>query len=457
MDETGMTLRRPGGFRRIRRDPLGFFESQAARGDAVAFRLGPQRVHLVSHPELVKEVLVVQAKAFMKGRVLQEAKRILGEGLLTSEGELHLRQRRLLQPLFHQDRIDAFASAMVEEARRASARWDDCARLDMAREMTRLTLAIVGQTLFDTDVEQDARDVGDALTVVMQDFDRFLLPGAGLLELLPTRSNRRFREARRLLDDVIARLIAERQRTPGAHGDLLTMLLEACDENGSKMPEQQVRDEAMTIFLAGHETTAQALSWAWYLLSEHPEIEARLHVELEASLGGRLPTAADVPTLTLTRAVVAEALRLYPPAWVVARRALADVDLHGYAVREGDIVAMSPWVIHRDERWFPEPERFDPDRWLVADAERPRFAFVPFGAGNRICIGERFAWMEAMLVLATIAQRFSLRLVPGWPVTLLPRITLRPAEGLLMTVHARRADSTLPPKPMREERCRSSR
>jgi cytochrome P450 len=450
MDNASLT-RAPGGIRRIRRDPIGFFEAQAARGDAVAFRIGPQRVHLLSHPDLVKEVLVVQARAFMKGRVLQEAKRILGEGLLTSEGELHLRQRRRIQPLFHQERIDGFGAAMVAEAERACDRWHEDTELDIAGEMTRLTLAIVGRTLFDTDVERDARDVGDALTAVLQDFDRFLLPGAGLLERLPTRQNRRFREAQRLLDGVIARMVEERRERPGEHGDLLTMLLEARDEDGSRMRERQVRDEAMTIFLAGHETTAQALSWSWYLLAAHQETEARLHDELAMVLGGRLPVSADIASLSFTRAVVAESMRLYPPAWVVARRALTDVDVQGYRVRAGDLVAMSPWVIHRDARWFPEPARFLPERWLVADAERPRHAYFPFGAGNRICIGERFAWMEAMLVVATIARRFSIRLVPDHPVALLPRITLRPAGGLPATVHVRDYASTLAPNPKKEE------
>lgn len=383
-------------------------------------------------------MLVTQGRSFMKGRALQEAKRILGDGLLTSEGELHLRQRRLIQPLFHADRVAGFAAEMVNAAQRVSGRWRDGAQLDLAGQMTELTLAIVGRTLFAADVERDARDVGAALTVALEAFDRFLVPGAALLGLLPLPSSRRFRSARRRLDTIIERLIDERLAGPGRHGDLLTMLLEARDEGGGgAMSRRQIRDEAMTILLAGHETTAQALSWTWYLLSQSPEAESRLHEELDRVLAGRPPGAADAQRLPYTRAVVTESMRLYPPAWSIARRALAELELGGYRITRRSIVVTSPWIVHRDERWFPEPGRFEPGRWLVDDPARPRFAYFPFGGGARICIGERFAWTEAILVLATLASRWRATLVPDHPVEPLPRITLRPRHGLRMVLHAR--------------------
>lgn len=383
-------------------------------------------------------MLVTQGRSFMKGRALQEAKRILGDGLLTSEGELHLRQRRLIQPLFHADRVAGFAAEMVNAAQRVSGRWRDGAQLDLAGQMTELTLAIVGRTLFAADVERDARDVGAALTVALEAFDRFLVPGAALLGLLPLPSSRRFRSARRRLDTIIERLIDERLAGPGRHGDLLTMLLEARDEGGGgAMSRRQIRDEAMTILLAGHETTAQALSWTWYLLSQSPEAESRLHEELDRVLAGRPPGAADAQRLPYTRAVVTESMRLYPPAWSIARRALAELELGGYRITRRSIVVTSPWIVHRDERWFPEPGRFEPGRWLVDDPARPRFAYFPFGGGTRICIGERFAWTEAILVLATLASRWRATLVPDHPVEPLPRITLRPRHGLRMVLHAR--------------------
>jgi cytochrome P450 len=426
------------GLGRIRRDPLAFFEELAAVGDVVTVRIGPQRLYLVSHPELVRDVLVTHGRSFMKGRALQEAKRILGHGLLTSEGDLHLRQRRLIQPLFHQERVAGFGAEMVSAAERVSERWHDGAEVDVAGEMTELTLAIVGRTLFDADVERDARDVGESLTVAMEAFDRFMVPGAALLERLPLPSTRRFQAARGRLDTIIERMIDERLADPGGHGDLLTMLLEAREEDGSGgMSRAQIRDEAMTIFLAGHETTAQALSWTWYLLSANPQAEARLHEELDRVLSGRLPSAGDTDRLPYTRAVVAESMRLYPPAWSIARRALAELELGGYRITRRSIVVTSPWIVHRDARWFPEPERFDPERWLVEDPGRPRSAYFPFGGGTRICIGERFAWTEAVLVLATLASRWRAALVPGHRVEPLPRITLRPRYGLKMVLRSR--------------------
>ena len=312
----------------FRRDPLKFFTRLAREyGDAVQFRAGPQRIFLLNHPDYVRDVLVTHHERFQKGRALQRAKRLLGDGLLTSEGEYHRRQRRLAQPAFHRQRINSYGQVMVEYAAKTSARWRDGETLDISGEMMRLTLAVVGKTLFDADVESDADEVGEALTEVMELFGYLMLPFSELLEKLPLAPRRRFERARARLDAVIYRIIEERRRSGADRGDLLSMLLFALDEEGDRtgMTNEQLRDEVMTLFLAGHETTANALTWAWYLLAQNPESEARLHEELDAVLeGGRLPTVEDLPALRYTEMVVAETMRLYPPAYAIGRLALED-------------------------------------------------------------------------------------------------------------------------------------
>ena len=405
-------------------------------GDVTHFRWGPRHEYLLNHPDLVEQVLVTEQRSFMKGQALQETKRILGEGLLTSEGDLHLKQRRLMQPLFHKRRIAGYAEEMVECAERLQSRWRDGEVRDLHQEMTRLTLAVVGLALFAADVEAEAAEVGAALTEAMESLQRFMLPFYGALERLPLPGPRRMRASRRRLDQTIYRLLAERRAKPG--GDLLSLLVEARDEQGEPMPDNQVRDEAMTIFLAGHETTAVTLTWTWMLLAHHPAIEARLHRELDEVLDRRAPTVDDLSELTFSDMVVKEAMRLYPPAWLIGRRALVDVELGGYEVPAGSIVILSPWVTHRDARFFADPLRFDPERWTrQAEAARPQFSYFPFGGGIRRCIGESFALMEAKLLLASIAQRWRLRLDPAQRIGVLPRITLRPRYGMRMRLEAR--------------------
>jgi cytochrome P450 len=386
-------------------------------------------------------VLVTHNGNFMKGRGLQRAKRLLGEGLLTSEPPLHRRQRRLAQPAFHKQRIAAYASLMVDYTLRLqSERWRDGETLDIAQEMMHLTLAIVGKTLFDTETEQEAEEVREALSATMQSFTRFMLPYAELLDRLPLPSTRRFRQARARLDAVIYRIINERRASGTDHGDLLSMLLLAQDEegDGTGMTDEQLRDEAMTIFLAGHETTANALSWTWYLLSQNPEAEAKLHAEVDALLCDRTPTAEDLPRLPFTEKVLAEAMRLYPPAWILGRRALGDYEVGGYRIPAGSIIIMSQYVMHRDERYFPDPARFDPERWTPeAKAARPQFSYFPFGGGPRRCIGEGFAWMEGILVLATLARSWRMRLLPAHQVETQPVVTLRPKHGMRMILERR--------------------
>jgi cytochrome P450 len=417
----------------FRRDPLALLTRLAREyGDVARFLAATQTVYLLNHPDHVKDVLVTHQGRFKKGRALQRAKRLLGEGLLTSEGDFWRRQRRLAQPAFHKQRINSYAETMVAYAEKSSARWRDGETLDVAAEMMRLTLAVVGKTLFDADVESDADEVGAALAEVMSLFGYLMLPFSELLEKLPLPPRRRFERARARLDRVIYRIIEERRREGRDRGDLLSTLLHAVDEEGDRtgMTDEQLRDEVMTLFLAGHETTANALAWTWYLLSQHPEAEARLHAELEEVLTGRPPTAEDFPRLRYTEMVVAESMRLYPPAWAIGRLALEDHEAGGYLIPRGSLVLISPYVMHRDPRFFPDPERFDPERFTPeAKSARPQFAYFPFGGGQRRCIGESFAWMEGVLILATLARRWRLRLAPDANVRTEPRITLRPGKG----------------------------
>jgi cytochrome P450 len=426
------------------RDPTGSLVRLAERyGDVTRFRFGLDDEYLLVHPEHVQRVLVAEHRSFSKGRALAEAKRILGEGLLTSEGDFHRRQRRLLQPLFVHDRVAAYGETMVDAAERAATRWRDGELLDVHAEMARLTLGIVGRTLFDADVESEAVEIGQALTESMEMLNRFMLPLSGLLERLPTATAHRLRRARDRLDATIYALIAERRRSQRDRGDLLSLLLRAREDSGSGMTDEQVRDEAMTIFLAGHETTAVALTWSWYLLAQNPGAESRLHEELSSTLGGCAPTVADLARLPYTERVLAEAMRLYPPAWVIGRRARVDVEIDGYVIPARSIVVLSPFVTHRDSRWYPKPFRFDPDRFTAeAQAQRPRYAYFPFGGGPRVCIGEGFARTEARLLLATLAQRVRFRRASREPVELQPRVTLRPRGGLPMIAGAREAERT---------------
>ncbi len=428
----------------MRRDPLAFLTRIAREyGDVARFRLGPGELHLLSRPDDIRDLLVTNAAAFHKGRGLERAKRLLGEGLLTSEDPVHLRQRRMIQPAFHHERIASYGAVMVEHAERLAGRWRDGETRDVSLEMTRLTMAIVGRTLFDADVESEADEIGEALTTAVGLFGRTLtMPFFEILDRLPLPGNRRFERAKARIDATIARLIAERRRGPGGRSDLLSLLVGASDpeRDGARMTDAQVRDEAVTLFLAGHETTSNALAWTWYLLSQNPAVESRLHAELAAVLGDRPPDAGDLPKLAYTEMVLAESMRLYPPAWIIGRRALSEYSVAGYTIPTRSIVVASQWVTHRDPRWFPEPERFDPERFRPeAKASRPKFSYFPFGGGPRVCIGEGFAWMEGVLLLATLARRWRLRLAPGQEIVPAPSITLRPRNGLRMRLEPRSA------------------
>ena len=424
---------------RFRKDLLGFAEAATAgEQDVVGFDLAGTRWAIVNHPDLIRDILVTHQRSFVKGRALERAKRVVGNGLLTSEGELHLRQRRLAQPAFHRDRIAAYAEQMVRYAARVGESWRDGATVDMHEEMMHLTLAVVSKTLFDADMESQSDEIGAAVTAILESFAMVMLPFPGVMERLPLPFARRFRKARTRLDETIYKLIADRRASGEDRGDLLSMLLHATDTegDGTGMSDKQLRDEALTIFLAGHETTANNLTWTWYLLSQHPAVAAKLHAELDAL--GAEPTMADLARLPYTRKVVQESMRLYPPAYAIGRRALEDYACGDYVLREGTIVLVLPWLQQRDPRWWPDPERFDPERWAPEQiALRPKFSYFPFGAGTRICIGEQFAWTEAILMLATLAQRWRASLVPGHPVVLQPMITLRPKHGMRMVLERR--------------------
>jgi len=409
-------------------------------GDLPYFRLVKTDVYLVNHPDLVREVLVTNQGNFTKSRVLQRARLLLGDGLLTSEDSFHMRQRRLVQPAFHRDRLAAYAKVMTESAVRLRDRWTGGGTLEVSEEMMRLTLSIVGKTLFSADVESEASEIGEALTAVLNMFRMVMMPFSEYFEKLPLPSVRRFEKARARLDQTIYGLIRERRKSGQDAGDLLSMLLLARDEDasGASMTDVQVRDEALTLFLAGHETTANALTWTWYLLSRNPECEARLHAEIDSVLAGRVPEMADLPQLRYTEMVFAEAMRLYPPAWAIGRMSKAPFELGGIEIGAKAICILSPYVIQRDARWFPDPETFDPERWTPEAREsRPKFSYFPFGGGARGCIGERFAWMEGALVLATVAQKWKLRLDPSQKVEPLPLITLRTKYGMRMSAQAR--------------------
>lgn len=419
----------------FRRDPLQFLQSLPPAYGGIAFlRLGNQDVYFLNDAKLIEQVLVTENQNFTKSRVLQRARTFLGDGLLTAEGQPHLRQRRLVQPAFHRDRLIRYAEDMAQIGDRFRNRWQNNALMDMDQEMMRLTLAIVGKTLFSADVESESKEVGESMEIILGLFQLVMLPFSTVLEKLPLPVMKRFHKAKATLDDIIYGLIAQRRADGKDHGDLLSMLLDARDEegDGAGLTDTQVRDEAITLFLAGHETTANALTWTWYLLSQHPEVEARMHGEIDQVLEGRLPGFHDFPKLPYVEHVMAEAMRLYPPAWAIGRQARNDFTLGGYNIPAKSIILMSPYVTHRSADYWPNPTQFDPDRWSQQSGDRPKFAYFPFGGGPRLCIGERFAWMEGVLLISAIAQKWKFKLASGQVVDTKPLITLRPRHGMKM-------------------------
>jgi cytochrome P450 len=429
-----------GNLKEFGRDRLGVLSRWAQEyGDVVWARFGPRYLVFINHPDLVEEVLVNQNRKFIKHYRLRDATRTLGQGLLISEGEFWRGQRKLAQPAFHRERIAAYGQLMVDLTERMLAAWADGQVRDAQDDMMRLTLEIVAKTLFDAEVGGDSADVREAMETLMR---AFVVRTARLISpphWIPTPMNIRVERAIRRLERLLLSIITERRKSGEDRGDLLSMLLRAQDEeSGRRMSDSQLRDEMMTLFMAGHETTANTLAWAWFLLSGHPEAEGRLHDELEQVLGGRSPTVADLPRLPYTESVINETLRVYPTVWMLGREAIEPLELGGYPIPVGTTIFMPQWVIHRDGRWFDDPEDFRPERWQGGLMQRiHRYAYFPFGGGPRICIGNNFALMEAALVLATIAQKFRLRLAPDANVTPLATITLRPAHGVKVVLSKR--------------------
>lgn len=428
-----------------RSDPLGLYMRGAnTYGDVVRYRMGPMIIHLLTKPEYVKHVLQDRAADYPKGPMYEILEPALGKGLLTSSGEFWRQQRKLAQPAFHRQRLIGFSQTMVAQTEAMLERWKKDALgsqltqpMDAAQEMMRLTLGIVGLTLFSRDVSGDADAVGAALTRVIHVANERLLSLIPGLYQLPTPKRRRFEKDLAVLDRVVFDMIEDRRKNPTDRGDLLSMFMAVKDEdNGTQMTDRQLRDEAMTIFLAGHETTAANLAWTFYLLSKHPTVAARLDAELREVLGGRSPTFEDLPRLAYTERVIQESMRLFPPAWIVARQAAKDDVIGGYHIPKNSYVVLSSYVTHRNRQQWQNPEGFDPDRFEdAAEASRHKYAYFPFGGGPRICIGNAFAMMEATLVLATIAQRVRLDVVPGAPIVPDALITLRPKYGVPVTLH----------------------
>ena len=424
------------------RGAAAFFTETARKYAPIAhWKMNRAHFYLVDDPDVIEDVLVHQTPNFHKGRGVQRLVPLLGQGLLTSEEPLHLRQRRLAQPAFHRDRIATYTTQMVEETQRAMATWTDGATIDVGQAMMHLTLAIAARTFFGTNVDADADTIGRALTDAMRILPLAMSPFGELIDRMPwLPAQRRFLASRATLDTVIYRIIEER-RASGDRGDLLSMLLLARDDDQA-MSDEQVRDEAITIFTAGHETTANALTWTWGLLGRTPTVAARMRAEIDTVLGKRAATLADVPNLTYTRDVLSESMRLYPPAWVISRRAMQPVNVGGYALDPGSVVVTSPYATHRNPRYFEDPLVFRPERWPEIRPTLPKFAYFPFGGGNRLCIGESFAWTEGIVALATIAQQYALEPVDAALPEIEPLVTLRPRTPVRARLSLRRTTVT---------------
>ena len=423
-----------------RRDSIGFLKKIAKEyGDIVHFKMGPIRIVLLNHPDYIKEVLTVQHRNFVKGRPLEMAKELLGEGLLTSEGEFHKRHSRMIQPAFHRNMIESYVPTVTNCISQMMNKWKDGMETDMKDEMTHMSIAIAGKSLFNADIAEEAPEISNALDTATGLFGRISLPFSEWLLKLPLPGNLRFYKAKERLDDTIRRMIEERRQNKMNNGDLLSILLRSQDENGNGgLSEQEIRDEAITLFLTAFDTTSTALTWTWYLLSQNPEAEAALHKELDSVLNGRSPVAEDIPNLKYCRMVFGESMRLYPPSYVIPRQAIGDFAIDKYIVPRGSIVLMSPYLVQRDPRFYADPEKFDPCEWdKHTHGLNSKYEYFPFSRGPRSCIGEPFAWMLGTLAIASVAQSWRLKLVPGHPVELLPLINLRPKYGMKMTLHRR--------------------
>ncbi len=438
-------------FRRFFRpgNPILLFEHLVrSYGSVSHYKLGSSHIVFINDPELIREILINQASSFIKERTQHRMKILLGEGLITSEGEFHMRQRRIAAPAFHRQRIEKYATAMVERAAAMRAQWQPGQSFDMSAAMMELTLEIVARTLFATDVTREIRQINDEVNVIMRLYNYLIaLPRAESYLRWPIPGLIRFRKARARLDAMVYRMIAERRASNEDRGDLLSMLLAGRDEavpndqgeNDEGMSDRQLRDEVITIFLAGYETVANALTWTWYLLAENPAAAKQMEQEVDSVLDGKPATIDALPRLRYTEMVFAEAMRLYPPAWAMGRQATKIIELGPYRLPAGTYFFFSQYILQRSAEYYPDPLRFDPGRFMPEQkAARPRFAYFPFGGGGRQCIGESFAWMEGVLILATIAQQWRFQMVPGQTVDVQPKITLRPRYPMIMVAERRK-------------------
>lgn len=420
---------------KLAKDPIGFFELMESKfGKSARFGLRQVTFHLITQPEDIKRVLQENNQNYHKGVFYKELGRILGKGLLNSEGEFWKKQRKLIQPSFHKQRISEFVEIMAQETRKTSENWKKVSSLDISKEMMRLTFAIVGRTLFRTEVESYAARIEHSLKIALELVTKRITRIFPFPFSWPTPENLKLKRALKDMHSVVDELIAERKKNPS--NDLISMLLEVRDEEtGETMSEAQVRDEAITLLLAGHETTANALSWGFYLLSKHPEICEKVREEANRVLGDKSPTLEDVQKLTYTRKVLDEVLRLYPPAWVIERTAMGPDQIGGYDVETGTNISICIFNIHRNPDFWENPDKFDPDRFdEERSADRPKYAYLPFGGGPRICIGNIFALTEATLILAMLVKNYKFETVSDHPVVMEPLVTLRPKYGILLNI-----------------------
>ena len=446
---------------RYLRDPIGFMQEAATYGDLVTMSVKPALLLLVNHPDLIREIVVNKHQLLGRGPNTEVLKYVMGNGLVTASPTAHLQQRRLMQPQFHRDRIHGYGETMLGFAAHHQQSWADGQRVDMAWEMSSLTLRIVVKTLFGLELPDDVRRIGEAFALG----NRYVVARANqpprlrrLLHRLPTPYTLRFKRAHARLDRMVYQLIEQRRNANDDSDDLLSLLLQArfddadaddvatdhdapdgdATDRGQLMTDEQVRDQTITLFAAGHETTAVALTWTWYLLSTHPEIQDRFHAELDRVLGGRTPSLADLSSLTFTDRILTESLRLYPPIWFWSRMVFQPFELGGYQMPAGALLAAPQLIVQRDPRWFDDPLRFQPDRWTPEFRQNlHRFAYYPFGGGPRQCIGDGFAWMEAKLILATLGQRWRMDHDPSHEIGLLPLVSLRPKGGMPMFLERR--------------------
>ena len=416
-------------------NPVPLMRETARYGDLATMSVKPWLVYLVNHPDLIQEVLVNNHMRVGRWRNVEAMQYLMGDGLVTSDDPLHLRQRRLIQPIFHQQQIQAYAATMIEYTRRHAQAWQDGSRVDMASEMRDLTLNIVAKTLFGVDLFDQVRRLGEVFelsnTYMSTRFNQYERMRA-LYHRLPLPLTVRFKRQLNYLNRLVSILIEQRKNSTDQQDDLLSILLQL-KTDGATMADQQVRDEIVTMFAVGHETVTVALAWTWHLLSTHPSVQEQLQAELDAVLGDRPPTLDDLPDLIFTDQVFREAMRLYPPIWRIGRVALQPFELSGYVIPKGAMLCMPTLITHRDERWFENPSEFNPDRWTPQfQKDLHRFEYYPFGGGPRLCIGEGFAWMESKLIIATVGQRWTVRHDPRHEVGFVPLISLRPKNGMPM-------------------------